>query len=126
MKGLWVVRLKRAGFPVTACCGGLNMSCPGFYDWAKTKPPRPKQRGDNYAATGGGSPRMQAQLQRDGNKVGKAKVAQLMKAARLSTKTKKAFRPKTQVRLNKITRLCETSFWSVYLSIDGHRGPSYK
>jgi len=42
-----------------------------------------------------GSPRIQKSLQRDGEKIGKDKVAKLMKEEGLSAKKKKAFRPKT-------------------------------
>ena len=107
MKYPSILSLKEAGFPVTACCGILNVSCSGFYDWTKRKPSQREQRDERLktkivnifgkSKQRYGSPRVQEQLQRDGEKVGTDKVAKLMQEAGLRAKSKKAFRPKTTV-----------------------------
>jgi len=104
-KGL--VLLKEEGHSIKHCCDLLKVSYSGFYDWIKRKPSKRKNRdgclkakilsifGDSKRTYG--SPRIQKTLQREGEKVGKDKVAQLMKEEGLTAKKKKAFRPKTTI-----------------------------
>ena len=107
MKYPSIAFLKTEGFPVRACCEVLNVSCSGFYGWANRKPSKREQRDEmlrgkvvevfRKSKRRYGSPRIHEQLQRDGEKVGKDKVAKLMKESGLQAKRKKAFRPTTTV-----------------------------
>ena len=105
MKYRGLVLLKAEGHPIEKSCKLLKVSCSGFYDWLKRKPSNKEERDGQLKAKilsifGNskktyGSPRIQKALQRDGEKIGKDKVAKLMKEECLSAKKKKAFRPKT-------------------------------
>lgn len=88
-------------------CKLLKVSYSGFYDWLKRKPSLKQQRdgqlkgkilsifGDSKETYG--SPRIQKKLERDGEKIGKDKVAKLMREEGLVAKRKRAFRPKTTI-----------------------------
>lgn len=89
------------------CCELFKVSDSGFYEWLKRKPSKREERDDRLkqkilsifgkSKKTYGSPRIQKKLERDGEKVGKDKVAKLMKEEGLSAKKKKSFRPKTTV-----------------------------
>ena len=107
MKYRGLTLLKEEGHPVNKCCELLRISPSGFYDWLKRGPSKREQRDEQLKAKiisifGNskktyGSPRIQRTLQVNGEKVGKDKVAQLMREEGLSAKKKKAFRPKTTI-----------------------------
>jgi putative transposase len=107
MKYQRIVLLKEEGHTVKMCCDLLKVSSSSFYDWLGRKPSAKKERDKclrekivkifknskkNY-----GSPRVQKALQRSGEKIGKDKVAKLMKEEGISAKKKKAFQPKTTI-----------------------------
>ena len=107
MKYPIIVLLKAEGFAITRCCALLKVSCSGFYEWRKRTPSSRDQRNERLkekivsifekSKNRYGSPRVLKQLQREGEKVGKDKVANLMQEAGLSAKRKRAFRPKTTI-----------------------------
>lgn len=107
MKYRGVVLLKEEGHSVRRCCELLRVSYSGFYDWIKRTPSKRKERDGKLKAKildifgrakeRYGSPRIQKQLQRNGEKVGKDKVAKLMREEGLSARKKKAYRPKTTI-----------------------------
>ena len=107
MKYRGLTLLKEEGHPVKKCCELLSISPSGFYDWMRRGPSKKEQRDGLLKAKilsifGNskktyGSPRIQKSLQASGEKVGKDKVAQLMREEGLSAKKKKAFRPKTTI-----------------------------
>ena len=107
MKYKGLVLLKHEGHSIKKCCELLKVSDSGFYDWIKRKPSQRENRDSRLKAKilsifrdsrrTYGSPRIQKALQRDGEKVGKDKVAKLMKKDGLTAMKKKAFRPKTTI-----------------------------
>lgn len=107
MKYRGLVLLKKEGHSLKKCCQLLGVSCSGFYGWWKRKPSEKDLRDGQLKSKilnifGNsketyGSPRVFRQLKRDGEKVGKDKVAKLMKEEGLRAKCKKAFRPKTTI-----------------------------
>jgi len=102
-----IILLKDEGHSVKKCCELLKISYSSFYDWSKKKPSKRQERDGELktkilsifgnSKETYGSPRIQKKLQRDGEKIGKDKVAQLMREEGLSAKKKKAFRPKTTI-----------------------------
>ena len=102
-----IVLLKAEGHSVSKCCELLKISCSGFYEWHKRSPSKRAERDGRLKAKiislfdksrkSYGSPRIQKCLQKDGEQVGKDKVAKLMKEEGLIAKKKKAFRPKTTI-----------------------------
>ncbi|PIR35127.1 MAG: IS3 family transposase [Bdellovibrio sp. CG11_big_fil_rev_8_21_14_0_20_39_38] len=102
-----VALLKNEGHSVKKCCELLKVSYSGFYDCLNRKPSKRKEQDDHLKAKilsifgkskeTYGSPRIQKSLQRDGEKVGKDKVAKLMKEEGLRAKCKRTFRPKTTI-----------------------------
>jgi putative transposase len=102
-----LVLLREEGHSVKMSCKLLKVSYSGFYDWLKRKPSLKQQRdgqlkgkilsifGDSKETYG--SPRIQKKLERDGEKIGKDKVAKLMREEGLVAKRKRAFRPKTTI-----------------------------
>jgi putative transposase len=102
-----LVLLKNEGHSIKRSCELLKVSYSGFYDWIKRRPSQRQERDGRLKAKilsifgnskeAYGSPRIQKKLKRDGEIVGKDKVAQLMREEGLSAKKKKAFRPKTTI-----------------------------
>jgi len=118
--------LKEEGHPVNKCCELLRISPSGFYDWLKRGPSKREQRDEQLKAKiisifGNskktyGSPQIQRTLQVNGEKVGKDKVAQLMREEGLSAKKKKAFRPKTTINNpsdKKSPSVCRLNLWEI-------------
>jgi putative transposase len=102
-----IVLLAHEGHGITLCCELLKVSTSGFYDWRK-RPPSNRQikNGEikakilnifNDSKETYGSPRIKASLEKDGESIGKDKVARLMREEGLSARRKKAFRPKTTI-----------------------------
>jgi len=85
----------------------MGVSCSGFYSWSKRGARTRAMKDDllkakilnifNSSKKTYGSPRIKKKLERDGEKVGKNRVARLMREEGLIVKRKKAFRPKTTI-----------------------------
>lgn len=99
--------LASEGHSVALCCRLLEISSSGYYDWAKRGLSNRKKRDGKLKAkilsifgkskSNYGSPRIYRSLKAQGEKIGKDKVAKLMKEEGLSARKKKAFRPKTTI-----------------------------
>jgi putative transposase len=92
-------------FPVAVLCRVLDVSPSGYYAWAG-RPASPRAHRDRelgarvraaHAASKGryGSPRVHAELRANGEKVGRKRVARLMKAANLAGRKRRKFRSTT-------------------------------
>jgi len=102
-----IVLLKKEGHSISLCCELLDVSSSGFYDWRKRLPSNRKLKDGELKAKildifsdskkTYGVPRIKAALKREGELVGKDKVARLMKEEGLEARRKKAFRPKTTI-----------------------------
>ena len=106
MKYPGIVLLKEEGHAVSNCCKLLEITTSSFYEWKSGKSEKKSKDGvlkakileifgdskETY-----GSPRITRQLARDGERVGKDRVARLMKEEGLSARRKKAFRPTTTI-----------------------------
>lgn len=107
MKYRGIVLLAKEDHSVALCCELLNVSSSGFYDWRKRPPSNREIRNGELTAKivnifddskqTYGSPRIRASLAKDGEVIGKGKVASLMRDEGLSARRKKAFRPKTTI-----------------------------
>jgi len=97
---------RRNRYPVRMMCGLLNVSRSGYYAW-RGRPESPRAKRDRelmpkirraHARSKGvyGSPRVHAELAADGVRVGRHKVARLMRLARLRGCPKRRFRVTTQ------------------------------
>lgn len=105
MKYQRIVRLKKKGHSVRKSCHFFKVSPPGFYQWLIRTPSECRKRDQNlkqkisnifeWSKRNYGSPRIHKALQTKGEKVGRYKVAQLMRESGLSARKKKAFRPRT-------------------------------
>ena len=92
-------------YPVTELCEVLGLSRSGFYSWLK-RPQSPRAKA-NHALTGRiaqihhdhrdcyGSPRITHHLRNEGMRVGKNRVARLMRLQGIRAKRKRPFRPRT-------------------------------
>lgn len=107
MKYAGIVLLKAKGHTVKGCCELLGVSSSSFYEWAKGKISERRKRDIKLkgkieaifdkSKKRYGSPRVQKVLQHAGEKVGKDKVAKIMRTEGFSARRKKAFRPTTTV-----------------------------
>ena len=107
MKHRGIALLKEEGHSVKKCCEMLKVSFSGFHKWRKRGPSKRRKKDGELKAKilsvfgktkeTYGAPRIQKSLERQGEKVGKAKVAKLMQEEGLSARKKKSFRPKTTV-----------------------------
>ena len=97
---------RRNRYRVRMMCGLLNVSRSGYYAW-RARPESPRAKRDRelmpkirraHARSKGvyGSPRVHAELAADGVRVGRHKVARLMRLARLRGCPKRRFRVTTQ------------------------------
>ncbi len=97
---------RRNRYPVRMMCGLLNVSRSGYYAW-RARPESPRTKRDRalmskirriHAKSDGvyGSPRIQAELVAAGVRVGRHKVARLMRLERLRGCPKRRFRVTTQ------------------------------
>ncbi len=100
------IERRRDRYPVRVMCRLLGVSASGYYAWRK-RPDSPRMQRDRelltrirriHAASRGvyGSPRVHAELVGEGVCVGRHKVAQLMRLARLRGCPKRRFRATTQ------------------------------
>lgn len=101
--------MEKANYPVVLMCRVLGVSRSGWYAWAARNRPTPREirdaqllakiRAIHEASRGTyGSPRVHAQLARDGIDVGKERVARLMQAAGLRGRVRRRFRATTDSR----------------------------
>ncbi len=105
MKYQKISLLKKQGHSFKACCHFAQVSCSGFYKWENQSPSKRENRDKELKSKitqlfktskrTYGSPRIQKQLEREGQKVGKNRVARLMREEHLVVNQKKSFRPKT-------------------------------
>lgn len=96
----------RGQYPVRQMCTVLAVSASGFYDWLKRKPSRRSQAnavlGQRIRQVHArsrqtyGYLRVHAELRADGARVGKHRVARLMRQLQLKTKGRRRFRTTTQ------------------------------
>ncbi len=97
---------RRNRYPVRMMCGLLNVSRSGYYAW-RARPESPRAKRDRelmpkirraHARSKGvyGSPRVHAELAANGVRVGRHKVARLMRLARLRGCPRRRFRVTTQ------------------------------
>ena len=100
------IERRRERYPVRLMCRLLGVSASGYYAW-RTRPESPRAQRDRellamirriHAASNGvyGSPRVHAELVAEGVRVGRHKVAHLMRLARLRGCPKRRFRVTTQ------------------------------
>ena len=88
------IAAERAAFPVRTLCRLVGVAVSGFYAWLRRRPDR--RREDDRRASGRieaifaasrrtyGSPRVDAELREDGFRIGRKRVARLMRQAGLS------------------------------------------
>ena len=98
MKCREIALLKEEGHSVKKCCKLLKISFSCFHKWKNRSPSLRERRDGELKAKilsifGSpretyGSPRMQKSLQREGEKVGKRRVARLMREEGLSARKK--------------------------------------
>ena len=95
------VRAEKASYPVTVLCRVLEVSRPGYYAWCK-RPESKRARANRalrvrikaaHQKSRGtyGSPRVHATLVSEGTRVGRARVAKLMRAEGLRARRKRHF-----------------------------------
>jgi transposase InsO family protein len=97
---------QRIHYPVRQLCAVLQVSASGFYDWLKRKPSRRAQANaalaERIRAVHGrsrqtyGYLRVHAELRAAGERVGKHRVARLMRQMDLKTKGRRRFRVTTR------------------------------
>jgi putative transposase len=96
---------EQVAFPVAMTCRVLDVSASGYYAWktrgGSVRSRRDLELGDRvraaHEASSGryGSPRVHAELRASGEKVGRKRVARLMKEAGLAGRTRRRFRKTT-------------------------------
>ncbi|WP_431768793.1 IS3 family transposase [Salinibacter sp.] len=101
------IKAHRAEFPISAMCRVLGVSRSGYYAWQKREPSQRAQEDviltdrikQIHADSRGtyGRPRIRAALQAEGIRIGKERVARLMKAAGLKGVSRRK-RPSTTIR----------------------------
>jgi putative transposase len=102
------IRDHREDFPVRLMCGVLEVSPSGFYDWLR-RPESPRAAEDRalvakiQAVHGDsrrtyGSPRVHASLKAEGYRIGRKRVARLMRENDIRARTKRKFRVTTDSR----------------------------
>jgi putative transposase len=99
------VAAQLVAFPVTVICRVLDVSTSGYYAWSERGASRRSRRdldlGAKVRAAHGaskgryGSPRVHAELRAAGEKVGRKRVARLMKQAHLEGRKRRRFRKTT-------------------------------
>lgn len=105
------IQNQRLYHSVTRLCQVLSVSRSGYYDWCK-RPPSQRQRTDDALAKRMrqihqdsrctyGAPRLHAQLTREGWRVGRKRVARIMREQGVKAKSKRRFKATTNSRHNK-------------------------
>jgi putative transposase len=96
---------EKASYPVRTLCRALGVSPSGFYAW-RTRPPSERQQLDQRLAEAArtaharsrqtyGSPRIHAELQAQGHRVGRKRVARVMRQAGLAAQLRRRYRATT-------------------------------
>jgi putative transposase len=95
------IQAEKAAFPVAFMCARLGVSRSGFYDWRRRGPSARAQSDARLArdvaaihrVTCGryGSPRVHAELRARGQRVGRKRVARLMRAQGLAARRRRRF-----------------------------------
>lgn len=96
------IHAERVVFPVAALCRAMQVARSGYYAWA-TRAECARRREDRVLAAhvaaafersrrSYGSPRISAELRAEGVRVGRARIARLMRENGLSARRRKAFR----------------------------------
>ena len=99
------IRAEKASYPVAVLCGVLDVSRSGYHAWCK-RPPSPRKSSDAQLAVqvaavhkrsrrAYGSPRVHAELQAHGVRVGRKRVERLMRENGLEARRKRRFRRTT-------------------------------
>jgi transposase InsO family protein len=102
------IATEKAAFPVRLLCRTLQVSRAGFYAW-QTRPPARRQHDDDrvagqiaaiYAESRQryGSPRIHAELRARGCRMGRKRVARLMRGRGLAARRRRRFRTTTDSR----------------------------
>ena len=100
------MRAHQAVYPVQAMCRVLEVSRSGYYAWRRREPSARAQSDATLTARirevhedsrkTYGSPRIHAELQEEGQRVGRKRVARLMRGARLEGASRRRFVKTTQ------------------------------
>ena len=104
------IETEKASFPVALMCRVLKVSRAGFYAW-RSRPAATRTRQDHalaaevaaiYTSNRGcyGSPRVQVELRERGHRVGRKRVARLMRQQGFSARHKRRYRCTTDSRHN--------------------------
>jgi len=98
--------MEKANFPITLLCKTVGVSRSGYYDWRKAKPSERRKMNDRLLAEirsiherhrqRYGSPRIHAELVDQGHRVGKNRVARLMRENGLKARPRRRFRRTTE------------------------------
>jgi putative transposase len=109
------VAAQLVAFPVTVICRVLDVSTSGYYAWtergASCRSRRDRDLGAKvraaHAASKGryGSPRVHAELRVAGEKVGRKRIARLMKQAHLEGRKRRRFRKPPTPTIDKFYNL---------------------
>ena len=101
------IRVEKVCYPITVLCRVLCVSRAGYYAWARRGPSAHAQEDTVLTAQirvvhtrsrlTYGSPRTQAVLAAAGRKVGRKRVARLMRQAGLRGRTRRRVQPRTTV-----------------------------
>jgi putative transposase len=119
------IRVEKAFYPVTVLCSVLAVSKSGFYAWTR-RPPSARKKADAVLAVEVasthertrrvyGSPRVHADLRARGVRVGRKRVARLMREQGLQARQKRRFRkttdsvPASPIAPNLLARNFDTS-----------------
>jgi transposase InsO family protein len=96
---------EKTSFPVEFMCGELEVSRSGYYAWRRRKPSKhavddaelAKEIASFHAASRGtyGSPRIHEDLKGAGRKIGRKRVARLMRQQRLAARRRRRFKRTT-------------------------------
>jgi hypothetical protein len=83
------IEVEKASYPISMLCRLLGVAASGYHAWRR-RPESPRRRSDNalcarighiHRASRGtyGAPRIHAELRADGTRVGKKRIARLMR-----------------------------------------------
>jgi transposase InsO family protein len=102
------ISAEKANHSVSELCRVLEVSRSGYYDWANSEP-SPRHRANELLATEiraihrrsrerYGSPRVHAELRAEGRRVGKNRIARVMREAGVRARVRRRFRATTDSR----------------------------
>lgn len=101
--------MEKANYPIALMCRVIEVSRSGWYDWHRRARPTPRERSDLAlrAAVARvhrtsreiyGSPRVHAQLRREGVQTSRARIARLMRESGLRGRVRRRFKVTTDSR----------------------------